>query len=120
MEKWGYRTVAGTSSQKKLEERKVGSNEWNWEQDVQKKVRRIVQKTLEDIVPTVDISPKRAERIQDGVREYVEHAVMSYQGKSLKVPARYIATELLEQVEGERDKYVLDEVTGLAGILNTL
>lgn len=95
-------------------------NHWSWEQDTKKKVRHIIQKTLEDIVPTVDISPERAEKMRDGVIDYVERAVISYPGRSLKVPAKYIAAELLESIEGERDKYVLDEVKGLADVLSQL
>ncbi len=95
-------------------------NHWSWEQDTPKKVRCIIQKTLEDIVPTVDISPEQAEKMRDGVMDYVERAVISYPGRSLKVPAKYIAKELLESVEGEKDQYVLVEVKGLADVLNML
>ncbi len=98
----------------------MGLNEWSWEQNTPKKVRRIVQKTLEDIVPTADISPEQAEDIRTGVIDYVERAVISYQGRSLNAPARYIAKELLEQVEGEEDHYVLAEVKGLADVLSQL
>ena len=94
--------------------------DYSWEEMVPRRVKRIVQKALDDIVPTPEISPKRAERIRTGVVDYVEFAAISYSGKAYKAPARYIAKELLENVEGERDQYVLAEIKGLADILSLL
>jgi len=94
--------------------------DYSWEEMVPRRVKRIVQKALDDIVPTPEISPKRAERIRTGVVDYVGSVAISYGGKASKVPAGYIAKELLENVEGERDQYVLVEIKGLAGILSLL
>ena len=94
--------------------------DYSWEEMVPRRVKRIVQKALDDIVPTPEISPKRAERIRTGVVDYVGSAAISYDGKASKVPAGYIAKELLENVEGERDQYVLAEIKGLADILSLL
>ena len=96
------------------------TTKWSWEQHVPKKVRRVIQETLEDIVPTVYISPGQAEDIRKGVIHYVETVVIVYSGPSSNASAGYIAKELVERVEGERDQYVLAEVKGLADVLSQL
>lgn len=98
------------------------TDDFRWKENVSGRIGRIINQTLEDIVPTTEISPKKALIIKSGVTDYVHYAVLEYAADH-KGKLRYghtLAAKLLENVEREKDRYVLDEVKGLAAVLSQL
>ncbi len=87
---------------------------------ISKVAREAVSRSLEDLVPTQDISPKKIEYIKNKVYETILFVAEHYDGRYDQVPNMYLAEGIRDCIPYGLSREARQEVSHIANIVESV